>query len=121
MCPPISLRWDSLKEPGVISKLTFPVAPSKQEEGSDLLKLVHDGQPASFGFNGENVLDDSYRKAIKLDRSTFSVDFCPYETGIIDTVAQLLLPTVHEATKGVKAELYKLNVRLHSSYRADYT
>lgn len=114
MCPPISLRWDSLSELGVVSKLTLPVSQSGQEKRSDLSKLVHDSQPASFGYNGENVLDESYRKAIKMDRSTFSVDFCPYETGIIDTVAQLLLSNVHQATKGVRAELYKLNVRLHS-------
>lgn len=47
-----------------------------------------------------------------MDRSTFSVDFCPYELGIVDTIAQILLPNAGSrfGTKGVKAELYNLNV-----------
>jgi len=79
-----------------------------------LLKLIQDCQPASFGYKGEDVLDTSYRKATKMDRSAFSVDFCPYELGIVDTITQVLLPNAAEgriASHGVKAELYKLNVR----------
>lgn len=47
-----------------------------------------------------------------MDRSAFSSDFCPYELGIIDTIAQVLLPNTKEgiSMKGVRAELYKLNV-----------
>ena len=47
-----------------------------------------------------------------MDRSSFSSGFCPYTLGIVDTIAQVLLPNVSEAigTKGVLAELYKLNV-----------
>jgi len=76
-----------------------------------LARLLSDCQPASFGFNGEDVHDESYRRATKLDRSAFSIDFCPYELGIIDAIAQLLLPGTEHGTKGVRAELYKLNVR----------
>lgn len=77
-----------------------------------LTKLVRDCQPASFGYKGKDVLDESYRKATKLDRSAFAVDFCPYELGIIDTIAQVLLPNAggNNGTHGVRAELYKLNV-----------
>jgi hypothetical protein len=52
-----------------------------------------------------------------LDSSAFSSDFCPYKLGIIDTIAQVLLPNAQSGlgTKGVKAELYKLNVGPPSS------
>lgn len=77
-----------------------------------LAMLESSCQPASFGHNGEDILDETYRKATKLDRSAFSVDFCPYEVGIIDTIAQMLLPDSNHKSgmSGVRAELYKLNV-----------
>jgi len=59
------------------------------------------------------VQDQKYRNAAKMFRSAFSSDFCPYEFGIIDTLTQALLPTTKEGaptTKGVRAELYALNV-----------
>lgn len=107
----LALRWDS---PTGMGKLSFPVKAATEEQKTSLLKLANDCQPASFGFKGEDVLDESYRKATKMDRSTFSIDFCPYELGIVDTIAQVLLPNAggSAGTKGVKAELYKLNVRL---------
>ncbi|PVH99885.1 hypothetical protein DM02DRAFT_628995 [Periconia macrospinosa] len=89
--------------------MKFPV----NEDGkSDLEKLLAACEPASFGYKGKDVLDESYRKATKLDESAFSVSLCPYKLGIIDTIAQMLLPNAGGGirTKGVKAELYKLNV-----------
>lgn len=62
--------------------------------------------------------DKKYRNAAKMFRSAFSSDFCPYEFGIIDTLTQALLPTTKEGaptTKGVRAELYALNVSPCSS------
>ncbi|KAF1969278.1 hypothetical protein BU23DRAFT_591683 [Bimuria novae-zelandiae CBS 107.79] len=108
----LSLRWDSPNDTRSVSKLSFPISPAAIEQDVGLLELVRDCQPASFGFKGNDVVDYSYRKAIKMDRSAFSIDFCPYEHGIIDTVAQLLLPNAGGtvATQGVKAELYKLNI-----------
>lgn len=81
-------------------------------------QLLEECEPASFGYKGEDVLDETYRKATKLDRSAFSVDFCPYELGIIDKIAQILLPNAHtdrgarivSSMHDVRAELYKLNV-----------
>ncbi|KAF2635634.1 hypothetical protein P280DRAFT_436898 [Massarina eburnea CBS 473.64] len=106
----IALRWDSPNSTNGISKLVFPIDNSKH--GGNITKLIADCQPASFGYKGESVLDDTYRKATKMDRSDFSVDFCPYELGIIDTIAQMLLPNAgnHVGAQGVKAELYKLNI-----------
>lgn len=66
---------------------------------------------------GKDVLDETYRKASKLDATDLCTDFCPYEAGIIDIVTQTLLPPTVEQSrdgrrnrKGVRAELYKLNV-----------
>ncbi len=67
--------------------------------------------PASFGLAGKNVYDEGYRKALKLDTSQFSTNFCPYTLGIVDAIAQILLPEASKGKeRGVKAELYKLNV-----------
>jgi hypothetical protein len=76
-----------------------------------LLKLITATQPASFGHNGKDVIGESYRKATKLEPSAFSVDFCPYAVGVIDTIGQTLLPLPNRNSQGVRAELYKLNVR----------
>jgi hypothetical protein len=93
-----------------VAKIEFPVTEGEGQES--LNKLIQDCQPAVFGYKGENVLDETYRKAAKMDSSRFSSDFCPYTRHIVDTIAQVLLPTVSGAvggTKGVRAELYKLN------------
>ncbi|KAK3361121.1 oxidoreductase [Lasiosphaeria ovina] len=75
--------------------------------------LLADMLPATFGLGGKDVYDESYRKAAKLDPSSFSTNFSPYETGIIAMVAQMLLPDIEgdfAVRRAVKAELYKLNV-----------
>ncbi|KAI9707895.1 MAG: hypothetical protein M1820_004501 [Bogoriella megaspora] len=107
---PITLRWDS-KALGHSAKIVFPLL--KGLRSPALEQLVQDCAPATFGLKGKDVLDETYRKASKLDNTEFSVDFCPYELGIVDTVAQMLLPSVrHEASKArcLRAELYKLNI-----------
>jgi len=103
---PITLRWDSPN--GSVSKITFPITDEPR-----FAELLHDCDPASFGYKGSDVLDNKYRNAAKMFRSAFSSDFCPYELGIIDSLAQVLLPNTKKAapaTKGVRAELYALNV-----------
>ncbi|KAI5360171.1 putative prolyl 4-hydroxylase alpha subunit, Fe(2+) 2OG dioxygenase domain-containing protein [Septoria linicola] len=80
---------------------------------SDAFKaLLAACQPASFGRGGEEVMDEDYRKAGKLDRSSFATTFCPYETGIIDIVTQLLLTQTKQSKheRSLRAELYKLNI-----------
>lgn len=80
--------------------------------------------PATFGSNGKDILDEEYRKAIKLDWSNFAVDFYPHDYGIVDAIAQTLLPRINPLRAGafgtngndnsehwgVRCELYKLNV-----------
>ncbi|KAI2473118.1 hypothetical protein F4781DRAFT_380618 [Annulohypoxylon bovei var. microspora] len=107
---PITIRWDSQRS-GATYKITLPIAASDDDGQAQLAALVDDCQPASFGYQGKNIYDESYRKATKLDCSDFSTSFCPYSLGIIDTIAQVLLPNSsgRNPRTGVRAELYKLN------------
>lgn len=108
---PVTIRWDpsSANVLAKDTKLVFPLEPGHEQ---NLARLVNEADPATFGLHGKDVLDESYRKASKLDPSQFSTSFNPYELGIIDTVAQALLPSTKAADtyRGVRAELYKLNV-----------
>ena len=117
-CSPITVRWDPASAPaGESRNMIFPPAPAAESTGrglDQLEALLRACQPATFGRGGEDILDETYRKALKLDSSVFSSDLCPYELGIVGTVAELLMPSKYMAggTRGVKAELYKLNVSL---------
>ena len=69
-------------------------------------------------------MDESYRKASKLDSSQFSANFSPYDLGIVGVIAQTLLPGVTGPLArgnggrtfvenwGVVAEMYKLSLFL---------
>lgn len=127
-CQPVTLRWDPQSQhvPARGCKLQFPLDCSANATVNNLQQLFEDMQPATFGYQGQDVLDESYRKASKLDPSQFDCTFNPYEMGIIDEVAQILLPgvkrkttstnndsTINPRTEGInviRAELYKLNV-----------
>lgn len=110
----VTLRWDaksgdeaSNKPAG--GKVTFP-APEGDESFQRLLK---DCEPATFGLGQKDVLDETYRKAGKMDTSDFCTNFTPYEHGIIDAVVQALAQSRQvegQRSRGLKAELYKLNV-----------
>ena len=78
-----------------------------------LEELVGDFKAATFGRGGQNIYDKSYRNALKMDPGVFCTTFDPYSLGIIDTIAQVLLPSfVDSAThRSVRAELYNMNVR----------
>jgi hypothetical protein len=109
----VDFRWDA-NDPSVESrriKVTLPLEPGTER---NLQQLIEDMAPATFGLKGKDVYDESYRKALKMDPSQFSTTFNPYELGIVDAVAQALLPTLRHSkqTRAVKAELYKLNVSL---------
>ena len=129
--PPVIVRYDTLNGKGGMAKVEFPVAKSQgmgDEEGEErgdegVEDLLQACDPATFGCEGEDV---SYRKAGKLDRSQFAVDFHPHDYGIVDAVAQTLLPSfgamkldgenVSQEHWGVVAELYKLIVRCIGRY-----
>ena len=65
--------------------------------------------PATFGVNQKDVLDESYRKAGKLDVVNFATKFKLEKSGIMNTVRAALLEG-HDSNRPVEAELYKLNV-----------
>lgn len=109
-CDPITIRWDSSVSADTSHKVTLPCADAERPSFEQLLK---DCQPATFGRGGEDILDESYRKAGKLDESAFCSNFNPHSLGIINTVGQALAPDAWQQTNethGIRAELYKLNV-----------
>jgi hypothetical protein len=74
-----------------------------------LEKLSNACQKATFGLNRQDVLDESYRKAGKMDVGKFAIHFSPERLNLIKRVQHgLLSPTDKE--RKVRAELYKLNV-----------
>jgi hypothetical protein len=110
-CDPVTIRWDSAAGDHSAYKVTLPCTNDQRPLFEQLLK---DCQPASFGLGGKDVMDETYRKAGKLDETAFCTNFNPYALGIIDTAAQALVPNnsrQKNETHGLRAELYKLNVR----------
>lgn len=94
--------------------LTSPVRRSRlnlsdatDHQLSDLNKAC---KPASFGRDNQDVLDESYRKAGKLDLTEFATTFDLADTDIMDIVKSELVEGDKEIEKVVRAELYKLNV-----------
>ena len=75
----------------------------------ELEQLTKACEPASFGVKQENVLDETYRKAGKMDSECFALTFDPFETELIKIVRGYLLEGP-ESERGIKAELYKLNI-----------
>ena len=88
MTKPITIRYGA---PGQGQTLRLPTDTTKDPA---FLNLISTCEPATFGRGGRDVYDEQYRKATKLDTSDFCADFYPYETGIIDVVSQLLMPSV---------------------------
>lgn len=75
----------------------------------DIRALVDACEPAPFGRGPESVLDDSYRKALKLEESSFAWRFNPDPGNFIASLAQKLCPW-ERFEKGFRAEVTKLNV-----------
>ncbi|KAI5895271.1 uncharacterized protein SCHCODRAFT_054722 [Schizophyllum commune H4-8] len=75
----------------------------------ELAALAAACQPATFGVNKQDVLDESYRKAGKLDNNKFASLLKLDNYGLIDTIRDELLQE-GEVNKGVKYEVYKVNV-----------
>ena len=76
---------------------------------AELEHLARACDPATFGVNQKDVLDESYRKAGKIDTENFSAKFNLERSGLIDVVRFELLEG-HDGKKPIEAELYKLNV-----------
>jgi hypothetical protein len=75
----------------------------------DLELLSQACQPATFGLGQADILDENYRKALKLDTSDFSINFSLERSGLLDIVRSGLLEG-HDGNREIEGELYKLNV-----------
>ena len=111
--PPVQLRWGPTSQ-GAQGHTQFP-CPSGVDTGdaesSDFEKLLQACRPATFGKCKEDVFDETYRKAAKMGALEFCTNFDPHAAGIIDSVHQVLLPSLSDAPDlGTVAELYSLNV-----------
>ena len=80
-----------------------------QATESELVNLSNFCEAATFGVNQKDVLDESYRKARKLDVANFSTKFELHKSDIMCVVRAALLEG-HDGNRPVEAELYKLNV-----------
>ncbi|KAI9708275.1 MAG: hypothetical protein M1828_003011 [Chrysothrix sp. TS-e1954] len=107
---PVSIYWES-RSSQKVSKVILPAQDDNQQKAH--AKLVEDCQPATFGKNGQDVLDESYRKALKLDTDCFSTTFEPYSCGITNVITRMLLGNSNHdlsTRRNVRTELYKLNI-----------
>ncbi|KAL1684097.1 hypothetical protein EV122DRAFT_285851 [Schizophyllum commune] len=75
----------------------------------ELATLAAACQPATFGVNKQDVLDETYRKAGKLDNNKFASLLKLKNYGLIDTIRDELLQE-GAVDKGIKYEVYKVNV-----------
>ena len=66
-------------------------------------------EPAAFGRSTETVLDETYRKAGKMDTSEFVLRLDVVKSGLLNIVCSSLL-SGDRSRRSVTAELYKLNV-----------
>ena len=74
-----------------------------------LEQLAQACEPASFGLKRECVLDESYRKAGKMDSECFSSKLDLSHTDLMNIIRGYLLEGT-QSTNNVKTELCKLNV-----------
>ncbi|PSR70916.1 hypothetical protein PHLCEN_2v13230, partial [Hermanssonia centrifuga] len=81
----------------------------------DLQHLSQTCEAATFGMDQEDVLDETYRKAGKLDSTNFAVKLDIDSLGLFEAVRSDLLDG-RKAQENVHAELYKLNVYGEGSF-----
>jgi len=75
----------------------------------ELEQLAQTCQPATFGRNDKDVMDETYRKAGKMDSELFSTPLVYDYTDIVNIVRECLLDGTDSLRK-LKVELYKFNV-----------
>ncbi|KAL8838676.1 MAG: hypothetical protein Q9176_004916 [Flavoplaca citrina] len=102
----VTIRWDA-DTPSELHKVSFPFS----QDTAGFETLLRKCEPATFGLENHDVLDEGYRKAGKLDNTAFSTNFHLHDCGIVDAVHQILMPQWGDKElHGVRAELYKLNI-----------
>ncbi|KAI0262427.1 hypothetical protein BC834DRAFT_972021 [Gloeopeniophorella convolvens] len=75
----------------------------------ELEQLTQACERATFGVRHEDVMDESYRKAGKMDTECFSTPLISDYPSLVDIVRDYLLEG-SDSTRKIKLELYKLNV-----------
>ena len=111
----VVIRWDSSQG----GKVVLPINGDAASERA-FAQLLKDCEPATFGRGDQEVYDEMYRKARKMDEAKFCTNFSPSDYGVIDTVVQALVHNNHAdgRYRGVRAELYSLNVGPSSSMQS---
>ncbi len=87
------------------SRVDFPTTTTEQ-----LQSLAEFCQPAKFGVNQQDVFDETYRKASKLDAEDFMIGYDPLRSGVLDIVHSELAIDRRGKQDAIRAELYKLNI-----------
>lgn len=64
---------------------------------------------ATFGRGSQDVYDESYRKALKMDATDFAVQFDPILSGLTKTIEENFLQGRKEEML-IRPEIHKLNV-----------
>ncbi|KAJ7876936.1 hypothetical protein B0H14DRAFT_3436396 [Mycena olivaceomarginata] len=91
---------------------------SENAREEDLLGLAAACDQATFGVNQKDVLDESYRKAGKMELSKFAARLDVVASGLVDAIsADILEGQDADGDKILRAELYKLNDQTRSSKR----
>jgi hypothetical protein len=93
--------------PGRLGCIQFPA------DNALLEPLVASCQPATFGRNNEDILDESYRKAGKLDRSQFSLSLDGAESVSLEKAGEQMFELEGDVSGNrhdIEVELYKVNV-----------
>ncbi|TFY76718.1 hypothetical protein EWM64_g7295 [Hericium alpestre] len=82
---------------------------------AELSELAGACQVATFGKNREDVLDESYRKAGKMDVEYFANMIVPERTAVMQAIRDELLHG-EDSPRPIRVELYKLNVYSEGSF-----
>ncbi|KAJ5934542.1 hypothetical protein N7466_004089 [Penicillium verhagenii] len=109
---PVTIRWDSGPEGSHLRKISFPHDEKKAAMSDSLEHLLKDCEPATFGRGSQEVLDEDYRQASKMDIDKFCSDYSPHDSRVMERIGQALAfsSDTKSSTRGLRAELYKLNV-----------
>jgi hypothetical protein len=97
--PPVILHWDQPDRGS--SRMVFgDEKTSSAEFQAHIRNMCSSCQAATFGRQGQDDYDATYREALKLEPSQFTINFHPHDYGIPDDLAQILLPPYPGAVIG---------------------
>ncbi|KAJ7604700.1 hypothetical protein DFH06DRAFT_1386838 [Mycena polygramma] len=113
----LTIYYDVAGEKNARARLMLRLGGSRIDLGNataeDLVALASACDQATFGKDQKDVLDETYRKAGKMDLNKFAARLDVVSSGLIDAISPDLLQGQDTDTKALRAELYKLNVYAH--------